>query len=328
MSFAPSESSQTAGTLLILVAATFWGLAGGIGGVLVDRGWDPIVVSFYRGGLTLVFAGLWLLASSDRGGLGSWQLWAWSALAGAGVAGAFSFYFAGMRTGSVAVAATLLYSAPVFVFLAEFFSGRRRLTRGTLFGLALVMMGVALLSGFFADGATGLSAAVIAIGLLSGFCYAVFILGFQQATKHGSTQAVMAAAFTVETLLLLILAGSDTWSRAMEPLDMTLILLLGVLGGGISFLCYIVGLKQSPAGSAALLGMAEPITAAVFGLIVLEQSLTPQQLLGAIIVIVMVSALNRRSGVKEQRNCSRGGAVALVLGSLYRVREFGRQRRL
>jgi len=287
--------AQATGTLLILLAATCWGLAGGIGGVLIERGWDPVVVSFYRGALTLAFAVLWLLSSAGRTGIGSRQLWVWSATAGAGVAGAFCFYFAGMRTGSVAVAATLLYSAPVFVFLAEFLSGRQRLTPGKVAGLALVMIGVALLSGFFSQAATGLKASVIAIGLLSGLCYAIFIFGFRRAAAHGTTPAIMTAAFTVETLLLLALAGQGVWPRAVESFDASLILVLGVLGGGFSFLCYIVGLRQSPAGAAALLGMAEPITAAAFGLVVLEQTLAPRQVLGAIVVIATVTVLNRRS---------------------------------
>jgi drug/metabolite transporter (DMT)-like permease len=286
--------------LLILVAASLWGLAGGIGGVLLARGWDPIVVSLYRGALTVVFAVFWLVASSDRRGLGSWHLWAWSALAGAGVAGAFSFYFTGMRTGSVAVAATLLYSAPIFVFLAELLSGSQRLTLGRVLGLALVMIGVALLSGVYSQAAMELRASVIAIGLLSGVCYAIFIFGFQKAGAHGSTQVVMAAAFTVQSVLLLMLVGTTAWSRAMEPVDATLILFLGVLGGGVSFLCYIVALRQSPAGLAALLGMAEPITAAAFGYIVLDQLLAPRQVLGAVLVITTVTALSRRSAVKAE----------------------------
>jgi drug/metabolite transporter (DMT)-like permease len=286
---------RAAGNLLILFAATCWGLAGGIGGVLVERGWDPIVISLYRGALTLVFAGLWLVVPSNRRGLGSWRLWAWSALAGAGVAGAFCFYFAGMGSGSVAVAATLLYSAPVFVFIAELLSGRRRLTIGRIFGLTLIMIGVALLSGFSPRTAAGLSSHVIAIGLLSGLCYAIFILGFRQAAAYGSTQAIMTAAFTVETALLLILAGQSALPPTIDFVDAALILVLGVLGGGISFLCYIVGLRQSPAEAAALLGMAEPITAAAFGFIALDQLLAPRQILGAVIVIATVTALNKRA---------------------------------
>ena len=281
--------------LLILVAAICWGVAGGIGGILVERGWDPIVVSFYRGALTLLLAGLWLLAASERDGLGSWRLWLWSACAGAGVAGAFSLYFTGMRTGSVAVAATLLYSAPVFVFLADFLLGRQRVTAGRICGLAVVTIGVALLSGFFSQTAIRITVPVIAVGLLSGACYAIFIFAFQQAAIHGRTPVVMTAAFTVQTALLFGIAHGGTWSSALDASDAGLIALLGILGGGFSFFCYITGLRRSPAGAAALLGMAEPLMAAAFAFTILDQSLAPDQLLGAMLVIVTVTMLNVRS---------------------------------
>lgn len=281
--------------MLILVAATCWGVAGGVGGVLVERGWDPVVVSFYRGALTLVFSVLWLVSASDRRGLGSSQLWAWSALAGAGVAGAFALYFAGMKAGGVAVAATLLYSAPVFVFLGELLLGRERLRSGSALGLLLVMIGVALLSGFFSQVATGIDGRAIILGLLSGVCYATFIFGFQNASAFGSTPVVMTAAFAVETVLLAALACAGIQPAVMEPIDAGLIVVLGVLGGGVSFLLYIVGLRNSTAGAAAVLGMAEPLTAAVFGFVVLGQSLAPQQIVGAVLLLATVTGLQRRA---------------------------------
>jgi len=245
------EQNQASGTILILVAATCWGVAGGVGGALVENGWDPVLISFYRGALTLVFALAWLFLSCRRRGLASRALWAWSALAGAGVAGAFSFYFAGMQTGSVAVAATLLYSAPVFVFIAEYLLGRERLRSSTLFGLLLVIVGVALLSDFLYRATTGIGLSAIILGLLSGACYAMFIHGFQKAGAFGDTAVIMTAAFAVETVLLAALIGAGIWPAVMQPIDAGLILVLGVLGGGISFLFYIVGLKNSSASAAS-----------------------------------------------------------------------------
>lgn len=288
------NQSQATGITLILVAATCWAIAGGVGGVLIEKGWDPIVVSFYRGALTLLFAIFWLLLSTKRRGLACRQLWMWSALAGAGVAGAFSFYFAGMKTGNVAIAATLLYSAPVFVFIAEYLSGRERMTLKNVLGLFLVIAGVALLSGLFFQSATGIGMSAVALGLLSGACYALFIFGFQKAGTFGNTPVVMTAAFAVETALLAALAGAGIWPTVMQPIDAGLILVLGVLGGGVSFLFYIVGLKNSSARAAAVLGMAEPLTAASFGFVVLSQSLSPQQILGAGILLATVTWLQRR----------------------------------
>ncbi|CEP33994.1 Putative uncharacterized protein [Halomonas sp. R57-5] len=37
-----------ASTIFVVLAALFWGLSGGIGGILIADGWDAFVVSFYR----------------------------------------------------------------------------------------------------------------------------------------------------------------------------------------------------------------------------------------------------------------------------------------
>jgi drug/metabolite transporter (DMT)-like permease len=261
----------------------------------MERGWDPIVLSFYRGALTWAFAVLWLLRSSDRRGLGSAALWGWSALAGFGVAAAFACYFVAMQSGGVAIAATLLYCAPIYVFLGAFLCRVERLTTGKLLGLALVVLGVALLSGLFSTTYSAVTANTIGIGLLSGLAYALFIVGFRKAAAHGSTQAIMAAAFTVESFLLLGLARENIWPGAVSPGDAFYIVTLGLLGGGLSFLLYISGARLTQAGQIALLGMAEPITAAAFGIVLLSQPLTLPQVMGVVLIITTVTALNRSS---------------------------------
>jgi drug/metabolite transporter (DMT)-like permease len=93
------------------------------------RGWDPVVVSFYRGAIGLLFVLAWLAVRPRGSGLGNPRLWCWSVLAGVGVAGNFAFYFVSIAEGSVAVAATLMYCAPVFVYLVSFTLRLERPTR-------------------------------------------------------------------------------------------------------------------------------------------------------------------------------------------------------
>ncbi len=81
------------GTALVVLAALFWGLSGGIGGILMADGWDALVVSFYRGAIGLLFVLTWLALRPHGSGLRNRRLWFWSAIAGLGVAGNFAFYF-------------------------------------------------------------------------------------------------------------------------------------------------------------------------------------------------------------------------------------------
>lgn len=285
---------MSTGAVKILIAATLWGVAGGIGGVLISQGWDPIVLSLYRGLLTLVFGLLWLAASRSYHGLSDLRLWGWSSIAGIGVAGAFSFYFLGMKHNGIAVAATLLYSAPVFVFLAGLLAGTERLILRKLADLALVTIGVALLTGVTTQAPSRLNALGIIAGLLSGVSYAAFIFGFRYASDRGSPQAIMTIAFSVECIVLSMVTGDRAWLMPVSGSDFIKVLLLGLLGGGPSFLLYIQGVRRSNPRLAAYTAMAEPVTAALFGYIVLRQVLSPLQVLGALIVIVTITTMRGR----------------------------------
>ena len=61
-----------------LVALTlFWGISGGIAGILTGNGWDPLVVSFYRGAIGLMFILGWLCLRPRYSGLRKSRLWFW-----------------------------------------------------------------------------------------------------------------------------------------------------------------------------------------------------------------------------------------------------------
>lgn len=136
-------------TVFVVLAALCWGLSGGIGGILTDEGWNPVMVSFYRGAIGLLFVLVWLAFRPRESGFASSRLWFWSVIAGLGVAGNFAFYFVSIAEGSVAVAATLMYCAPVFVYLVSF---TLRLEKPTLFkwgAIAVVLIGIVLLTGIY-----------------------------------------------------------------------------------------------------------------------------------------------------------------------------------
>ena len=56
-------------TAFVVLAALFWGLSGGIGGILMANGWNALVVSFYRGAIGLLFVLVWLVLRPHGSGL-------------------------------------------------------------------------------------------------------------------------------------------------------------------------------------------------------------------------------------------------------------------
>lgn len=224
------------------------------------------------------------------------RLWFWSVIAGVGVAGNFAFYFVSIAEGSVAVAVTLMYCAPVFVYLVSFTLGLEPPTLVKWGAMAVVMIGIVLLTGLYDIGASDITLLAVGAGLLSAMSYALFIFGFKYAAPHGSPQAILVIAFAV--LSIILIAMSDP-GRAVEVLAaprLPLFILLGVIGAGLSFIVYIVGLKSTAPSVAAIVAMVEPVTASLFGVAVLDESLGALQVLGMVLVVVTATALSVRSG--------------------------------
>ncbi|TVQ52530.1 MAG: EamA/RhaT family transporter [Phycisphaerales bacterium] len=278
-------------TALVALAAFCWGLSGGIGGILMADDWDAFVVSFYRGVIGLLFVLIWLALRPHGSGLSSRRLWFWSTIAGIGVAGNFSFYFLSIAHGSVAVAATLMYCAPVFVYLVSFALKLERSTASKWAAIAVVMVGIVLLTQIYDVGASGVTAIGVGAGLLAGLSYAVFIFGFKYAAPHGSPQSILTIAFAVLAIVLILPSDIDQAAAVLTTPDWPLFIALGVLGAGLSFVLYIIGLNHTTPSAASIVAMVEPVTASLFGVVVLSETLGGLQVLGMGLILVTVTAM-------------------------------------
>ncbi|CAM3868916.1 DMT family transporter [Alkalicoccus chagannorensis] len=281
------------GVILIMVAAVGWGLSGGIGDILMNRGWDPIVISFYRGLVGLFFFFIWFLATPFPDVKPMARLYVWSALAGLGVAGNFSFYYFSIQASSVAIAATLMYTAPIFVLLLSF---ALKLERSTWFKwgcITSVMIGIVLLTGAYNPASIAVSGIGIAAGLAAGLSYTLFIFGFKNASPLGKPQTALTVAFATFCIVLFALGDHGQMAAVLTSDDLPIFVLLGVVGAGISFIFYIYGIRLTTPTIAAMVAMVEPVTASLFG-VLLGDVLSLIQVLGMAVILLTVVALSTR----------------------------------
>lgn len=279
-------------TAFVALAALCWGLSGGIGGILIANGWDALVIAFYRGAIGLLFVLVWLAVRPRYSGLRNGRLWFWSAIAGLGIACNFAFYFISIAEGSVAVAATLMYCAPVFVYLLSFALKLESRTPFKWASIIAVMFGVVLLTGVYEIEASDVTLIGAGAGLLSGVSYAVFIFGLKYAAPYGSSQAILAIAFATLVAVLSGLGGAEQASEVFSSSSLPLFVVLGVLGAGLSFILYIVGLRYTAPAVASIVAMIEPVTASLFAVVVLHERLAGPQVMGTVLILVTVTALS------------------------------------
>ncbi|MGM0609141.1 MAG: DMT family transporter [Candidatus Muiribacteriota bacterium] len=279
-------------TIFLLLSAFFWGLAGGIAGILTGHGWEPFVLSLYRGGIGLLFVILWLILRPRKSGLSNPKLWFYSIVAGMGVAGNFSFYFISIKEGSVAVAATLMYCAPIFVYLISFAFHIEKATLLKWVTIVLVMAGIVLLTGAYNVEADAIAPLAIGTGLLSGLCYALFIFGFKYAAPHGSPQAILSVAFLTVVGILMVPSEGAQVIAVINSKFWMLFLLMGIFGAGVSFFLYIKGLQYTAPAVASIVAMVEPVTASLFDITILGEKMSVVQYSGMVLILVSVTMLS------------------------------------
>ncbi|WP_218162445.1 EamA family transporter [Alkalibacterium sp. 20] len=129
-------------------------------------------------------------------------------------------------------------------------------------------------------------------GLGAGLSYALFLFGFKYASRYGEPQGILTIAFLTFTLLLLFFIDRNEAVSIFYSTDLLWMILLGFIGAGLSFFLYVAGLKRISPTSASVIAMVEPVTASLFGVIVLSELLTLIQLLGMGIILATVTLLS------------------------------------
>ncbi len=282
--------------VLVLFAALQWGLAGGIASLLMNQGYTPITLVFVRVAIGLVFMTGWVAVRLIQTRRWVWQprLLVGAALAGLGVTGNLAFYFVSIREGSVAIAVTLMYSAPVMAYLIAFATGSERPNRWNLSVIAAVVVGIGLLTEVYQASPDAVTAVGLIAGLLSGLSYVLFIYAFKAAGPYGSTPVALMVAFAVATLALLPLVNLAQVTQALTSDVATLFVVFGFFGAGLSFYCYFWGLRGVLPTTASVVAMVEPVTAAAFGLVMLGEQLSWVQAMGMTIILAAVTLLSAK----------------------------------
>jgi DME family drug/metabolite transporter len=234
---------------------------------------------------------------------GGWRGRAVLALAAVAVSGYQLCFFAAVRLTGVAVGTVLaIGSAPVFTGLISRLAGEAALTARWLIATAAAVAGCAVL--VTGGQAAGVRLGGVGLALLAGLCYAVYAVTSARLISGGRPEtAVMGVLFGGAAILLVpVLAATPTgWLASTRGLAVTGY--LGLVTTVIAYLLYGRGLRTVPAPAAVTLGLAEPVVAALLGVVVLGERLTGAALAGLVLVGLAIAILTvGRPGAAQRVN--------------------------
>jgi DME family drug/metabolite transporter len=204
-------------------------------------------------------------------------------LAAAAVATYQLSFFAAVHDTGVAVGTIVaLGSAPALAGGIEWAVERTAPSRAWAAATALACAGVAMLALAGAD--ADISLPGVGLALCAGASYAGYTLAAKGMLRTHSPETVMAGAFGLGAVFLLpvlLIAGSGLATTG----GLGLIVFLGVIPTALAYLLFARGLKTLSAAETATLTLAEPLTAALLGVIVLGEELSAPAALGGALIL-------------------------------------------
>ncbi|HEX6287681.1 MAG TPA: EamA family transporter [Herpetosiphonaceae bacterium] len=290
-------TKQLRGYALVLIAASLWATLGLFYRVLSEQyGLSKGVIVTYRAGIAacVLFVAVGLLR--PRALYVRRRDWPYFVVFGSvGVAAFFLCYIQATTTGPLAVAAVLLYTAPIWITIWSALRQGERLTSRKLVTLALAIGGCALVADIFNPANLTVSGAALLFGLLSGLSYAAFSLWSAEGTRRGyQAWTVVAYSLGIGTLVLL---ATQPLHESLRPLQMpgAWPYLLGVSLGAslLAPTCFTIGLQYVRTSNASILATIEPVIAALLGWLVVvpPEPLNGWQMLGGACVLGAVIVL-------------------------------------
>jgi drug/metabolite transporter, DME family len=220
--------------------------------------------------------------AADRSGL---------VLAAIAVGGYQLCFFTAVRETGVAIGTVVaIGSAPVFTGVLSRLTGGPPPSRTWLLATAAAVAGCAVL--VTGGHAAGASPQGVALALAAGLCYSVYAVAAARLISAGHPErAVMGLLFGAAAVLLapVLAATSPGWIATGR--GAAVIGYLGVVTTAAGYLLYGRGLRTVPAPAAVTLGLAEPVVAALLGVVVLGERLKPAAVVGLALVGVALGVL-------------------------------------
>jgi len=223
-----------------------------------------------------------------------------------GIAAVQSFYFFSILKLHVSIALIIEFTAPIWIVLYLRFVKKTKIANTMWLGLVAAFVGL-ILVGEVWNGLT-----LNGLGVISSFFDALslaayFLLG-RKLGRIRSTDTMLVWGFGITTVLYAIvqpwwsfpfhifkeqvnLNGHFSGDHLPGWLLLTFVIVIGTV---LPYLFTLAGINALSPQVASIIGMLEPVLAGVFGWILLRETFTTIQLIGAAVVLVGIFIANEK----------------------------------
>lgn len=227
----------------------------------------------------------------------------WTALAILGVTGyylASLLDFSGLEYISAGLERLILFLYPTFVVLFTALLYRRRIERAQIIALVLSYAGILLVYG----GEPMAHTPDIALGALfvfgSGLVFALYLTGSGHYIHRFGSRRFTAYSMTIACVVTLLhfLAFHPLGQLAVSPEVLGLALAIAIFSTVLPTFLVNAGIRRIGADRVSIIGSIGPIVTLLLAYLVLDESLGPAQIGGAVLVLTGVLLVGRANHAK------------------------------
>lgn len=205
------------------------------------------------------------------------------AISGMAMGISWMFLYEAYQQIGVSLSSLLYYCGPVIVMALSPLLFREKLTLPKIFGFALVLLGLVLVNGNIVGDTQ--SHWGILCGILSAVMYTFMVICNKKAVQiTGMENATLQLTVSLLTVAVFVTAVKGIQVDATSA-DLPWILLLGLVNTGIGCYFFFSSINDLPVQTVAICGYLEPLSAVVFSVLLLKESMSLAQVIGAVLII-------------------------------------------
>ncbi len=310
---APARS-PIVGTVVVLVAASLFGMLGPLSRLAYDAGMEPLAFVAWRGAIGFLATAAFVAWRIARRGarltrLGDLDGQARLNLTIAAIMG-FTLnlcLFIAFDRITVALALLGFYTYPVMVAVANVLLGREPLDRPRVGALVLAVVGMIVVVASQLDPSAGIRFDGIGVGLALGAAcsQAVFVVlsrnGYR-AVPADQVMTVVLGVTVVSCVLFAVATGAvSTLGYPLEaPSVIPLLSFTGLFAAAIPSILFLTGIRLVGGTGAGILMLFEPVVGVALAAWLLAEGLAPIQILGGLAILAAALILQRSAPAAER----------------------------
>lgn len=198
------------------------------------------------------------------------------------------------------IASTLLFVYPILVAILMTFVFHEKFK--ATFGICLIIMTIGLILLMKPTDGTSISLIGTLLVMISALTYALYIIlvNVSKVIKSIPTTKLMLYLLAIGSLVFVsFIPFGSSLTLPSQPTGWLNLVALGLIPTVISLACTTVAIQLIGSTPTAILGALEPVSAVALSVLVLGQTITPRDMLGAALIVIATSLVVADSSVEK-----------------------------